>query len=226
MKRLFSIVLMFGLFGPEAIATVEFPEAIDRFFAAQWPDSGFTTVWEPLKGSQPPALPESTELRLISPEPLKWQGPLLLTFKAEAPGFQKQFSIRGILRVFGPGLLPSARIHRRESLSAANVHTATVEWTRIIGTPLRHLSELEGKVAARTLVPGRPIIVKHICLKPVIEVGQEIFVEAVAGNVRARTRARVLEAGAPGEIIRVILSPSSKRVRVRLQDTETAELIE
>ncbi|MBU1937536.1 flagella basal body P-ring formation protein FlgA, partial [bacterium] len=67
---------------------------------------------------------------------------------------------------------------------------------------------------------------EHVCNRPVVKVGQEIDVETTLGNIRASVRARVLQDGAPGDIIRVLLSSSSKSIKVRLYDAQTAVPIE
>ncbi|MBU1707797.1 flagellar basal body P-ring formation chaperone FlgA [bacterium] len=221
----FFAIIALGAF--ETGESSEIPPNIERFFTAEWPDSGFSTVWEPVKGSHAPELPEGVSLSLVSAKPLRFQGPMLLTFQADGPGnFEKRFSIRGTLRVFGPGLMPRMRIPKGQALSLANVRAETVEWTGLIGTPLRDTTDIGDKVAARTLVPGRPILVEHVCNRPVVKVGQEIDVETTLGNIRASVRARVLQDGAPGDIIRVLLSSSSKSIKVRLYDAKTAVPIE
>ena len=227
MKRVFFVILLVAFFGQGKLAAIGLSQYMDSLFAAQWPDSGFTAVWEPMKGSRPPVLPKRAEIRLAGPKPARWRGPLLLTFQADEPGgWRKTFSLRGTLRIFGPGLLPRERIPQGEVLGETKVQLAIVDYTNIAGTPLGCFSDLEGKVAARTLVPSRPIVREHIRDKPIVVPGQEIYVEAVAGQVRAKIRARALEEGAQGEIIRASLSSTSKSVRVRLQDAQTALLIQ
>ncbi|MFH1010779.1 MAG: flagellar basal body P-ring formation chaperone FlgA [bacterium] len=204
-----------------------FNDYLDSLFASHWPDSGFVATWESRQGSPLPVLPEGTRCRLVSPEPARWQGPMILTFQTEtSDGLRSQFSIRGILRVIGPGLVPCRKIRSGEMLSPEKVQVATVDWTHLLGTPLFRLSDLEGKAAARTLVSTRPILREHVRERPVVLTGQEIYVEAVAGNVRARLRARTLEEGACGETIRVLLPSSSRPLKVRIQSAQTAQLIE
>jgi len=215
------------LWGPRGIEAGALSDYLDNLFASHWPDSGFTIIWEPVKGSDPPEFSGKAQFRLVSPEPAQWRGPMILTFLAESPdGFQKRFSLRGTLRVFGPGVLPCEKIKRGKALSDAKVLRTTVEWTRIIGTPLCSLDDITGKLAARTLVPGRPILREHLRDKSVVVPGQEIYVEAIAGNVCARLRVRALEEGAEGEVIRVATSPSGRSLRVRVQDSQTARIIE
>jgi len=227
MRRFFLVILLVGLSGQAELAGADLSHYMDSLFAAHWPDSGFVALWEPVKGSEAPVLHKDAKIRLAGSEPIRWRGPMLLTFQADEPdGWRKTFSLRGTLRVFGPGLLPRHRIGRGEALDETNVRSATVEWTSVAGTPADCLADLTGRVAARTLVPGRPIVAEHVRDKPIVSAGQEIYVEATAGHVRARIRARALEEGAPGEIIFASLSSTSKSVQVRLQDAETALLVE
>jgi flagella basal body P-ring formation protein FlgA len=227
MRRFFLFALLLGLSGQAELAGVDLSHYMDSLFAAHWPDSGFVTVWEPVKGSEAPILHKDAEIRLAGSEPMRWRGPMLLTFQADEPdGWRKTFSLRGTLRIFGPGLLPRQRIAQGEVLDETNVRSATVEWTSVAGTPTNCLADLNGRVAARTLVPSRPIVAQHVRDKPIVSAGQEIYVEVAAGNVRARIRARALEEGAQGEIILASLSSTSKSVQVRLQNAETALLVE
>jgi flagella basal body P-ring formation protein FlgA len=226
MKRCFLIVLLM-LWGSRGIEAIALSDYLDSLFSSHWPDSGFTTLWEPVKGSNPPEFSDKVQFRLVSPEPMQWRGPMILTFLAESPDdSQNRFSLRGTLRVFGPGVLPCEKIKRGKALSDAKVLCTRVEWTRGVGTPLYSLDDTAGKLAARTLAPGRPILREYLCEKPVVSLGQEIYVEAVAGNVCARLRVRALEEGAEGEVIRVATSPLSRSLRVRILNSQTARVIE
>jgi flagella basal body P-ring formation protein FlgA len=226
MKRCFLIALLM-LWGSRGIEAIALSDYLDSLFSSHWPDSGFATIWEPVKGSNPPEFSDKVQFRLVSPEPVQWRGPMILTFLAESPdGFQKRFSLRGTLRVFGPGVLPREKIKRGEALSDAKVLCTTIEWTRVAGTPLYSLDDTAGKLAARTLAPGRPILREYLRDKSVVIPGQEIYVEAAAGNVCARLRVRALEEGAEGEIIRVTAQSSGRSLRVRVQNSQTARVIE
>jgi flagella basal body P-ring formation protein FlgA len=192
----FLALLLHGSFA------ASFDDYLDSLSASHWPDSGFVATWELGRGSPLPVFPQGTRFHLVS------------------------FSIRGVLHVVGPGLVPLKKIRSGETLGSQNVQVATVEWTHRTGTPLYHISDLDGKVAARTLVPTRPILHEHVRKRPIVLAGQEIYVEAAAGHVRARVRARALEEGACGDAIRVLSASSSLPMKVRIQDAQTAHTIE
>ncbi|MBM3324667.1 MAG: hypothetical protein FJY66_03270, partial [Calditrichaeota bacterium] len=129
-------------------------------------------TWEPRKGNALPVFPEGTRFHLVPPEPARWKGPMILTFQAEKPdGSRSRFSIQGVLRVSGPALVPCRKIHSGEVLGAEKLQIGTAEWTNILGTPLFRLADLDGKVAARTLVFSRPILREHVREKPVVMSG-------------------------------------------------------
>ncbi len=221
------LLIFFLSFLMQKSSAADFSDYLDSLIASNWSESGFEATWEPIQGSEPPSMPENAQFHLVSPEPVRWQGPLVLVFQAGTPdGWKNQFSLRGVLRVFGPGLLPCKTIRQGEALSKESVKSEAIEWTHLAGTPVFSLSDLDGKVAARTLVPSRPVLREHICEKSIVQPGQEIYVEAVAGNVRARLRARTLEEGARGETIRVLLPSSTLPIKVRIQDAQTAQIIE
>jgi flagella basal body P-ring formation protein FlgA len=224
--RWFFVILFLSFVIQPGLA-VDFSDYLDSLIASHWTQSGFEATWEPIQGSTPPSLPENAQFRLVSSEPVRWQGPMVLVFQADTPdGRKSQFSLRGVLRVFGPALLPCRIIHQGEVLSEESVKCETIEWTNVAGTPVVSVDDLSGKVAARTLVPARPVLREHIREESIVQSGQEIYVEAVAGNVRARLRARTLEKGARGETIRVLLPTSSQPMKVRIQDEQTAQIIE
>jgi flagella basal body P-ring formation protein FlgA len=226
MKRWFLIAIL-TLCASKGMEATALSDYLDNLFASHWPDSGFTTSWEPMKGSEPPDFSKETRFRLVSTESAPWRGPMILTLLAESPdGIARRFSLRGTLRVFGPGFVPCEKIIREEMLSDEKIVRTTVEWTDLVGTPLHSLKDVKGKLAARTLTPGRPIFRENLREKPIVISGQEILVEAVSGNVCARLRARALEEGAEGEIIRVTTSHLGRSLRARIRDTQTARLIE
>lgn len=85
------------------------------------------------------------------------------------------------------------------------------EWTRLRSDPLDWNAFSAKKIAARALVPGRPLTAHDVKGAPVIERDQTVQVEYEDGAVKIRLRGRALQAGAVGEKIAVAVELEKTR---------------
>ena len=68
---------------------------------------------------------------------------------------------------------------------------------------MRVPEEIEGKVARRTLLPGRLIPTGSVCEPYLVETGSPVTVMFVEGGLTISTKAVALQSGAAGDMIRL-----------------------
>jgi flagella basal body P-ring formation protein FlgA len=105
--------------------------------------------------------------------------------------------------VFGSALTVKKRVGAGGPLDSANVEPIEAEWTRLNGQPLVTLTTSSPQVAARALLPGRPILVQDAKAAPRVRRGQPVSLLYVEGNVHVRLSGRALQDGATGDVISV-----------------------
>ncbi|MGH1418917.1 MAG: flagellar basal body P-ring formation chaperone FlgA [Hyphomicrobiaceae bacterium] len=66
---------------------------------------------------------------------------------------------------------------------------------------IRDVSQLRGRVALRTILPGKPIFLNSVGIPDVIKKGSLVLVEFKVGSLTISSRASALQSGKTGEMI-------------------------
>lgn len=101
-------------------------------------------------------------------------------------------------------LIPNRVIYPGETVEMSALREVTLKPTKVVpdGTAF-NAEELEGKVARRTLLPGRYIPLSSLREPYVVEQGAAVQVTFVAGGLTISATAITLQAGAAGDLVKV-----------------------
>lgn len=95
-------------------------------------------------------------------------------------------------------------IYPGETIDAGSLSEVTLRRSnRILTTIARHPDEIAGKVAKRTLLPGKLIPVSSVREAYVVEAGSPVAVSYVHGGLEISTIGIPLQPGAVGDLVKV-----------------------
>jgi len=176
---------------------------IERLIAAAWAPQAVRVEWA-FNGKAPAALAQYDDWQLAEPRATRLAGSMIVTLeRRDESGGLHRASFSGMARVFGPALTVKKRVDAGQPLDSANVVAIETEWTRLNGQPLPALTTSMPQVAARALLPGRPILTQDVKAAPRVRRGQTVSLLYAEGNVHVRLSGRALEDGATGDVISV-----------------------
>jgi flagella basal body P-ring formation protein FlgA len=121
-------------------------------------------------------------------------------------------------------VVSARRLRRGETLEAEALR---LELRELRGQPRDVLVELERAVGHRLhrAVPaGTPLTFRHLELERVVKRGDTVVVHAATPGLEMRLEARALEAGAPGQTIRVENPTTRRRFRVEITEAGSGRL--
>jgi flagella basal body P-ring formation protein FlgA len=118
-------------------------------------------------------------------------------------GAQWTISVPVTVRVFGPGLVAARALPAGQPISEADVRTEPVEWTREPLGVASDLSELHGRVPARTIGPGQVIGLALLRDTPAVAQGDPVKLVGVGQGFSIMTDAIALAAAPAGQPVRV-----------------------
>lgn len=136
----------------------------------------------------------------------------------------------------GPGAAPGAVSGARE----VAVLTRAVARGEVIGiddiafvpavaaTPADALSELDqlvGMSARRTLAPDRPLRTSDVMVTPAVRRGEPVALLFQSGAMRITLRGRALQDGAPGDVVRVLNTESTRTVEALVEAPGIARVL-
>ena len=117
-----------------------------------------------------------------------------------------------------PFLVPTRTVYPGQEISKGRLEIR--HFRASYGALLRAVKrpeEVQGKVAAKTLVPMRPILLKHVREPHVIRSGARSKLISSKGNLTITTVVTALEAGSVGDLIRVRNVDSGKFIMARIR---------
>jgi flagella basal body P-ring formation protein FlgA len=202
----------------------------------QFPDGGPEVQMELLRKVGPVVLPAAEgELQLRAR--LAGTGPPLGAVRVDVDVVRHGRRLKRIPLSFAVRATDKVAVARRniaagEALSEDNVAFAERETSSVHGTCIRSARELKGKVAARPLRAGQPLVRRWMekAESPVvIQRNQRVFLVLETATLRAVTVGKALQKARQGESARA-LNPSSGRevvgtavddstIRIRLNET-------
>lgn len=101
-------------------------------------------------------------------------------------------------------LIPNRVIYPGETIELAVLREVTLKPGKVVPPAVAiHATEIEGKVAKRTLLPGRYIPAAALRAAWLVEQGAAVQVTFVAGALTISATAVALQPGAAGDLVRV-----------------------
>ncbi|MDD5088583.1 MAG: flagellar basal body P-ring formation chaperone FlgA [bacterium] len=188
------------------------PEAtIASLIAEVWRPREVRVEWR-FAGKVPPALEAEGRWKIAEPRPSHLSGSVILALSGlDSSPREQTVTISGTARIFGPSLLPIRTIRAGEAVDSSLFVAGEAEWTRLRSDVLDGSALRANRIAARTLIPGRPLTAADLKDAPVIERDQAVQVEYEDGAVKITIRGRALQAGAVGEKIVVAVDLEKTR---------------
>jgi flagella basal body P-ring formation protein FlgA len=148
-------------------------------------------------------LPAGTvELRLVEADGPGTSGTVRVRFAVLVDGHpfgQAWATVRG--SVLGPALVSTTTLRHGEPIPADAVKRTEVDLTRLSSEPLRDIDEIESRVAASSIGPGRTLTESLVRAEPVVRRGETVELSVRRGNLVVTVPGRVKRDGAPGQIV-------------------------
>ena len=195
----FTLIALF----PACLLADPVSAIIEKLIAEAWAPQIVRVEWS-FNEKTPPALSRYDDWRLAEPRATRLAGSMILTLeRRDERGALQRMAFSGAARVFASALTVKRRVDAGGPLDSANIERIETEWTRLNGQPLVTLTTSSPQVAARALLPGRPILVQEVKAAPRVRRGQTVSLLYAEGNVQVRLSGRALQDGATGDVISV-----------------------
>lgn len=201
-------------------------ELVETLIAEHWSPRTVRVNWQ-FRGAPPAALTEHADWILAEPKPLRMAGSLLLTLERRtAAGAVQRLGINGAARVFGTACVPVRGIPAGNPVRRCDLDIVEAEWTRLHADAADSICFDLPVIAARMLVPGRPLTLADLRPVPQIHKGQIVNVVYTDGGVTIRMSGRAMTEGATGETIPVAVDLGKvKRFKGTVAADGTVQLI-
>ncbi|MBU0509511.1 hypothetical protein KKH27_11840, partial [bacterium] len=161
--RFLAAFTVFAL-GVVAVSATEPETTVARLIADAWQPQEVRVEWQ-FTGPTPKAVADYEDWAIAEPRPTRLAGSLIVVLERSAGQDQKmRLPVSGTARVYGPSLMPTHTVHIGEPVDSSKVTLVESEWTRLKGNAAQWENLSGAVIAARTLVPGRSIVVTD--LKP------------------------------------------------------------
>jgi flagella basal body P-ring formation protein FlgA len=182
-----------------------------------WPRETFLV--EPPKNFSPIAVPAGERKILVSLAPEEQlPGNINAVFDIIIAGksYQKishRFQVEQYLRT----LVATSKLRRGQPAEDGSFEFASIERSRIDGSPVTSRELLEGKNATRTIYPGTPISSELFAAPPILQRGETAPAILHGSGFSIETTGKLLDDGYVNEIVRIRL-PSRKVVKALVTD--------
>ncbi len=124
-----------------------------------------------------------------------------------------------------PFLVPTRTVYPGQDISKGRLEIR--HFRASYGATLRAVKQrhqVEGKVAAKTLVPMRPILLKNVREPYIVQSGTRAKLIFSKGNLTITTLVTALQSGSVGDLIRVRNVDSGKRLVARVRPDGVLEV--
>jgi flagella basal body P-ring formation protein FlgA len=173
-------------------------------------DSVAVSVDVPVFGVEPHEVADFA-LDLLSSKPVVGTVPVKVTFTLSGGG-ELTYAATARVRVFADVLVVDERLSRHEIVTGDALRTELREVTNLTDAYFTDAAEAEGKRARRVISPGRILKASDVERVPLVDRGAGVTVAVVLGSVTVTSKARALEDGEMGEIIKVQDLTTGKRL--------------
>jgi flagella basal body P-ring formation protein FlgA len=173
-------------------------------------DSVAVSVDLPLFGVEPHEVGDIS-LDLFSTKPVIGTVPVKVVFLLRH-GEELTYAATARVRVFASVLVAAERLNRHEILKDEALRLEKREITHLTDAYYIDAAEVSGKRARRVISPGRIVTASDIEKVPLVDRGAGVTVTVVLGKVTVTSKAKALEDGEMGEIIKVQDLTTGKRL--------------
>jgi flagella basal body P-ring formation protein FlgA len=192
---------------------------IEQFLAQMPKLPGEIRRWEIARAPSTllvPVGPHSLELSFAG---VKRKGKVDLNLAIRGPvGVLRNLAITINLRIDQPVLVAKKLIDRDAVLGSDNVSIEMRETTQMNDMAIMEPSQLMGRLAKVTIIPGRVVTPRLVALPPAVKRGQEAKIVFQNGSVKVTSDAVCREDGVVGQIITAKNLGNNRLVRVRVTE--------
>ncbi len=142
-----------------------------------------------------------------------------------ANGSSETVKVNGIAKVFARVPTPSRTIASGSGIQPEAFTDAELEITNQQSPILSLETFTTPHIAARTLVPGRPLSAHDLIPAPIVRAGQQVRMLLAVGDVRITMMGRSLSNGSEGETIRVIQEDTRKVYSAIIRNEGQIEIV-
>ena len=173
-------------------------------------DSVAVSVDLPLFGVEPCEVSDIS-LDLFSTKPVIGTVPVKVVFLLNT-GDELTYAATARVRVFASVLVAAERFSRHEVIADEALRVEKREVTQLTDAYFADPEEVSGKRARRVISPGRILMASDVEEVPLVDRGAGVTVAVVLGRVTVTSKAKALEDGEMGEIIKVQDLTTGKRL--------------
>jgi flagella basal body P-ring formation protein FlgA len=209
MIRAAAILILFAAATASAVAGAS---VIEQLITEQWLPLHVTVEWSST-GALPISVAAHDDWKLGTALPVRPCGSLIVQLeRSDVNGTMQRVSVSGNCRVRVETFTVNRQIPAGQSITAADLIPATIEWKPAFGEPIQPGMITAETVAAHALIPGRPVVVADLKAAALIQRGQRISLSYQSGAVRVTMLARALADGAAGDLIQAATLDSPGKV--------------
>jgi flagella basal body P-ring formation protein FlgA len=150
-------------------------------------------------------------LDLFSTKPVTGTVPVKVIFYMRGGG-ELTYAATARVRAFAGVLVAAERLNRHEIVTGAALRTETREITHISDAYFTDETEVAGQRARRVISPGTILKASDVEAIPLVDRGAGVTVAVVLGKVTVTSKAKALEDGQMGDLIKVQDLTTGKRL--------------
>jgi flagella basal body P-ring formation protein FlgA len=202
-----------GQAGTAASLTETVRDAIESFVLERVTmpaDSVAVSVDVPMFAVEPREVADFT-LDLFSSKPVTGTVPVKVTFLLDRGG-ELTYAATARVRAFAAVLVAAERLSRHETVTGEALRTEKREITHLTDAYFTDPEEVTGKRARRVISPGRILKASDVERIPLVDRGEGVMVTVVLGRVTVTSKAKALEDGEMGDLIKVQDLTTGKRL--------------
>ncbi|MBI5058332.1 flagellar basal body P-ring formation protein FlgA [candidate division KSB1 bacterium] len=210
-------VIVLAGFGTAAFADAG-SSVIEALIAREWQPLTATVEWAST-GALPLSVAAQDDWTLAVALPHRPCGSLIVQLERKEFNHEtRRVSVSGNCRVRVDAFTVARQIAAGQPLTPEDLIPVTMDWKPAYGEPIQPGQLTPGIMAARALIPGRPVCHSDLKRADLIQPGQRVSMHYESGTVRVTIPGRALAGGAPGDLIQAATYDSpSKTYQGRIQ---------
>jgi len=226
-----KFVLAFALLGlggeRRNIEEREIKAVVEHFVASHFEDGGeqyyveYRNIPVNLKD-----IPANATLQVAAEPGLTMRGNVLLPVEVFANDrVEHTFMVAVKVRTFGQVLIATDRVEKNENGEALAATEETVETTTLPSDVIARFDALKGRRAKRIINQGAILTDNMFERTPIVNQGSPVTLIVKTNSVVVKAKAIARQDGAQGDIVLVQKAGSSNKLRARVVDEHTVELL-
>ncbi|MBI5474538.1 MAG: flagellar basal body P-ring formation protein FlgA [Ignavibacteriae bacterium] len=222
------VLMLLAAGGPSRnVEAKEIRDVVERFVQAAYAESGqqYAIEFRNLP-SRVLNIPDQGRLQVVSTPGLTLRGSVLLPVEVFADGHVVHtFLVSAKIRTFGTILTARQKVEKHLSCAAISVSQCSGETTNLPPDAVNDTAALEGRRSKRIIRAGEVLTLSMFEARPLLNPGNAVTLIVKANNVTIKTNAIVRESGGQGDIVLVQKGGRGDRLKARVVDKQTVELI-